>query len=107
MEKILHLTKKFISFFQEKLLINFEYTDEQKEKDFNYFKKINDSFYSKNGHSFLAIKNEEIIDSGKTVNELMEKMNKKSYPVGSYIIQECTGDESSYTNVVMRLCIKG
>jgi hypothetical protein len=84
-----------------------EYTDEQKEKDFAFFKTINNSFYSKNGHSYIAIKNEKIIDYANSVNTLIQKMNEKSYSVGSYIIQECTGDESAYTNVVMRLLIKG
>lgn len=84
-----------------------EYNDSQKEKDFAFFKSVNNSFYSKNGHSFLAIKNEQILDYADSVNALIEKMNKKGFSIGNYLIQECTGDESAYTNIVMRLLIKG
>lgn len=84
-----------------------EYTEEQKEKDFNYFKSINNSFYSKHGHSFLAVKDSNIIDFAPSVPELITKMTEKDFEIGTYLIQECTGDESSYTNIVMRLLIKG
>ena len=84
-----------------------DYTEIQKEKDFNYFKSINNSFYSEHGHSFLAIKNSKVIDFASSVPELIEKMNNQSFVIGTYLIQECTGDESACTNVVMRLVIKG
>lgn len=84
-----------------------DYTEEQKQKDFNYFKTINSSFYSEHGHSYLAIKNENIVDFSDSVPKLIEKMDLKNIKVGNYLIQECTGIESAYMNSVMRLKIKG
>ena len=33
-------------------------------------------------------------------------MKRKKYPVGTYIIQNCTGDENGYTVWINRLGIK-
>ena len=30
-----------------------------------------------------------------------------TYEIGTYIIQECTGDDSAYRTTIMRLIIKG
>ena len=83
------------------------YTEEEKSKDFAFFKSINQDYFSKNGHKFLAIKNQSVIDAADSVRELIEKLNNKSVSVGTYLIQECTGDNSAYTTVVMRLMLKG
>ncbi len=83
------------------------YTENEKTKDFNFFKSINQDFFSKNGHKFLAIKNQSVVDNAETVQDLINKMNKKSFSVGSYLIQECTGDNSAFTTTVMSLMIKG
>ena len=83
------------------------YTEKDKEKDFQFFKDINKGFYSENGHKFLAIRNQEILDNADTVNDLIDRMNGKSLAVGNYLIQECTGDDSAFTNTVMRLMIRG
>lgn len=83
------------------------YTENEKTKDFNFFKSINQDFFSKNGHKFLAIKNQSVVDNAETVQDLINKMNNKSFSVGSYLIQECTGDNSAFTTTVMSLMIKG
>lgn len=83
------------------------YTEKQKTKDFEFFKNVNKDFFSKNGHKFLAIKNCSIVDNADTIPELIKKMNEKSILVGTYLIQECTGDEAAYTTTVMRLMTKG
>ena len=83
------------------------YTEKEKTKDFEFFININKDFFSKNGHKFLAIKNRSIIDNADSVQELIKKMDSKSIAVGTYLIQECTGDDSAYTTTVMRLITKG
>lgn len=82
-----------------------EYTESEKEKDFNYFKTINIPFYEKNGHKFLAIKNQTIIEQEDNILDLINIMEHKGYAVGTYLIQECKGTELDYTNTVMRLII--
>lgn len=81
------------------------YTEEEKEKDFEYFKSINISFYEKNGHNFLAIKNQEVISFNSSIEKLIEDMTAKGYEIGDYLIQECKGSEYDYTNVIMRLMV--
>lgn len=83
------------------------YTEQEKEKDFEFFKSINKSFFSENGHKYLAIKNESVIDTADSVQDLINKMNEKSISVGTYLIQECTGDDSAFTTTIMRLIVKG
>ena len=83
------------------------YTEKQKTQDFEYFKDINKDFFSKNGHKFLAIKNRSVVDNADSVQDLIKQMNDRSIAVGTYLIQECTGDDSAYTTTVMRLITKG
>ena len=83
------------------------YSENEKSKDFDYFKEINKDYFSENGHKFLAIKNQSIMESADSVIDLINKMNEKSFSVGTYLIQECTGDENAYTTTVMRLVMKG
>lgn len=82
------------------------YTENEKTKDFDFFKNINEDFFSKNGHKFLAIRNQKIIDNAETVQDLIKQMNSKSFDVGTYLIQECTGDNSAFVTSVMRLMMK-
>ncbi len=81
------------------------YSDAEKTKDFAFFKNINKDFFEKNGHKFLAIKNESVVDEADEIPELINKMNAKSYEIGSYLIQECTGDESAFKTTVMKLLL--
>ena len=67
--------------------------------DFRYFKKNYDAFYKKYGHSFIVIKNEEVIGVYKTFEQAKDETVKKEKP-GTFCIQECTGDESGYTSYI-------
>ena len=53
----------------------------------------------KYGHKFIAIQNQSILgvydDEITAINE-----NSEKYPLGSFIVQECNGDESGYTNYI-------
>ena len=70
--------------------------------DFNWFLNNYDSLYKEYGHKFLAIKNHCVLGAYDTVREAID--NTKEEP-GTYIIQECSGDESAYTNYVASACV--
>lgn len=81
------------------------YSENEKMLDFEYFKSINISFFNENGHNFLAIKDKKIISFNKNIADLISEMKQKGYEIGTYLLQECKGNESDYTNVVMRLML--
>lgn len=82
------------------------YTDEDRKLDFDYFVENYKSLFNKYGHKFLAIKNKEVLGSYDTVQDAISDLTPK-YEVGTYIIQECTCDDSAYRTTIMRLIIKG
>lgn len=83
-----------------------EYTDKDRKSDFDFFVKNYKDLYKEYGHKFLAIKNKEILGAYNSVSDTINDLTPK-YEVGSYIIQECTGDESAYRTTIMRLIIGG
>lgn len=83
-----------------------KYTDIERKQDFNFFINNYQELYKKYGHKFLAIKNKEILGAYDSIPSAIDELSEK-YEVGSYIIQECTGDESAYRTTIMRLIIKG
>ena len=82
------------------------YTDVDRKSDFDFFIKNYHNFYKKYGHKFLAIKNKEILGAYDSVAETISDLTP-TYEVGSYIIQECTDDDSTYRTTIMRLIIGG
>lgn len=83
-----------------------EYTNEERDQDFDYFVDNYQNIYKQYGHSFIAIKNKHILGSFNSIMDAVNKLSNK-YQVGTYIIQECTGKESAYRVDIMRLKIKG
>ena len=73
------------------------YTDADRSKDFHYFISINKDFFAEHGHKYVAIRNLKVLDYSDSKTELIKRMKSKSYEIGSYILQNCTGDESGYT----------
>ena len=63
--------------------------------DYHWFLDNYDKLYSKYGHKYLAIKNNKVIGAydsyADAVNETLLKEE-----LGSFIVQECNGDESAY-----------
>ena len=82
------------------------YTDAERKSDFDYFIENYDSFYKRYGHKFLAIKNKQVLGSYNSVSDAINDLSS-TYEIGTYIIQECTGDDSAYRTTIMRLIIKG
>lgn len=83
-----------------------EYTDIDRKKDFDYFISNYEKLFQTYGHKFLAIKNETILGAFDGVAEAIDALKDK-YEVGTYIIQECSNDESAYRTSIMRLQIRG
>lgn len=81
-----------------------EYTDNDRKTDFNFFIENYQEFYQKYGHKFLAIKNKNILGAYNSVLDAINSLTPE-YETGSYIIQECTGDDSAYRTTIMRLII--
>lgn len=82
------------------------YSDNERKNDFQFFINNYQKLYSKYGHKFLAIKNKEILGAYDSVPETIDSLSS-AHEAGSYIIQECTGDESAYRTTIMRLIIGG
>lgn len=83
-----------------------DYTDTERKNDFDYFIENYDSLYKKYGHKFLAIKSKQVLGAYNSVSDAINDLSS-NYEVGTYIIQECTGDDSAYRTTIMRLIIKG
>ncbi|MBO5336304.1 MAG: hypothetical protein J6A94_04135 [Lachnospiraceae bacterium] len=75
------------------------YGDKEREKDFEYFLRNYHDFYLKYGHKFLAIKEEIVLGVFDSEIEAITEITKE-HPLGSFIVQECNGDESGYTNYI-------
>lgn len=66
------------------------------EEDFKFFVEHYQEFFSRYGHKFLAIKNKRVLGAFDSAMDALEEITKVE-PLGSFIVQECTGDESAYT----------
>ncbi len=75
------------------------YTEKERREDFNYFIKHYQELYNKYGHKFIAIKNSKILGVFDTEIEAITDVSKE-YPLGTFIVQECNGHESGYTNYI-------
>ena len=83
-----------------------EYRDDNRNIDFDFFMKNYQELYNRYGHKFIAIRNEKVLGTYDSVSEAINTLSE-IYEPGTYIIQECTGDESAYRTSIMRLMIKG
>lgn len=73
------------------------YSKKNRLEDFNYFLKNYDKIYKQYGHTFVVIKNKNVIGVYNNVAEALENTKE---PIGSYILQECNGKESGYTSYI-------
>lgn len=71
----------------------------QRKRDFDYFVENYQYLFQKYGHKFLAIKNKTILGSYDTELDAI-KETSKTFPLGTFIVQECNGNESGYTNYI-------
>ena len=73
-----------------------EYTDQDSDADFKWFVSIYYDLYKKNGHKYYAIRNKTILGMYDNQKDALDTI-LKTYPLGTFLIQECNGDESGYT----------
>lgn len=76
------------------------YSDQERKEDFKYFLSNYNDIYKKYGHCFVAVKNKEIIGVFHDEESAIESTSSL-YKLGEFIVQECNGNESGYTNYVM------
>lgn len=75
------------------------YGEKERLEDFQYFIENYDEFFKQFGHKFVVIRNKDILG---IYDSEVDAINATSdiYPIGSFIVQECNGNESGYTNYV-------
>ncbi len=77
----------------------YKYTETDRKKDFDFFLKHYEDYYKKYGHCYIAIRLEEILGVYKSTQEAIDILSNQ-YEIGEYILQECNGNESGYTNYI-------
>lgn len=75
------------------------YGEKQRLEDFDFFLEHYNELFEKYGRKFVVIKNKNILGVYDTEVDAINATSK-TYPIGSFIVQECNGDESGYTNYV-------
>lgn len=65
--------------------------------DFNWFLDNYQSLFEKYGHKYLVIKNKTILGAYNSMREAIDNTNEE---LGTYIVQECNGNETAYTNYI-------
>lgn len=75
------------------------YTEKERKEDFDYFVKHYQELYNEYGHKFIAIKNSKILGVFDTELDAITEVSKE-YSIGTFIVQECNGNESGYTNYI-------
>ena len=73
------------------------YSKKNRLEDFNYFLKNYHKIYKQYGHTFVVIKNKNVLGAYNNITEALENTKE---PIGSYILQECNGKESGYTSYI-------
>lgn len=67
------------------------------ENEFSYYKNHQKELYLKYPDKFLVIKDQNVICSSDTIEDALEKAKKNELELGTFLIQQCTGDEQGYT----------
>lgn len=66
--------------------------------DFKWFIDNYQALFEQYGHAFLAIKDQRVIGAYNSFKDALENTHEE---LGTFIVQECNGDESAYTNYVV------
>ena len=76
-----------------------QYSEKNRMSDFQFFLDNYNELYQKYGHKFIAIQNKEILGVFDSDLDAIQSLSN-AHPIGTYIVQECNGDDSGYTNHV-------
>ena len=71
------------------------YTEKDRKNDFHWFLNNYKYLYEQHGHKFLAIQYKTIIGVYDGMREALDKTAQR-YPLGTFSVQECNGNESAY-----------
>ena len=66
------------------------------DKDYNWFLSNYEELFKQFGPSFLVIKDEAVLGSYGDFEEAVSNA-MRTEELGTFIVQECNGDESAYT----------
>ena len=66
------------------------------DKDFEWFIENYNTLYDEYSCCFLVIKNKQILGAYKSFDEAVDT-TLQTEEIGTFIVQECNGDESAYT----------
>ena len=69
------------------------------ERDFQWFLDNYDDLFKQYGVAFLAIKNKSVLGAYSSYGDAVRKTSETE-KLGTFIVQECNGDESAYTNSI-------
>ena len=69
------------------------------EKDFDWFVENHVNLYKQYGHCFLTIKDQQVLGAYASYAEAVHKTIQE-HPLGTFIVQECTKDDSGFTNYI-------
>jgi len=70
--------------------------------DFQWFLKNYADLFEKYGNTYLAIKNNAVIGTYNSYAEAVKSTSSRE-ELGTFIVQECNGDESAYTNYILSM----
>lgn len=84
----------------------YTYTEADRAADFKYFLEHYNEFFQKYGHKFIVIRNQEILGAYEDTVSAVDATTQ-TYPIGTFIVQECNGEESGYTNYLSSWQIVG
>ena len=80
------------------------YAETERRNDFHWFLENYNSLYKQYGHKFFAIRNKKILGIYNGMREALDETSKQ-YPLGTFVVQECNGDESAYTASIVTVNI--
>lgn len=69
------------------------------QEDYKWFLEKYNDLYEKYGEAYLAIKNKKVLGVYNTYADGV-RLTSKNEELGTFIIQKCGKDESSYTNYI-------
>lgn len=75
------------------------YTDLDRINDFNWFVENYKRIYEEYGKNIFVIQNKKILGIYNDKN-IAINIASQTYRLGTFIVQECNGDESGYTNYI-------
>jgi len=75
------------------------------QQDFEWFVANFKDLYQQYGKTILAIKDRTVIGTFKTYADAVREVSRVE-PIGSFIVQECGPDKSSYTVQIASLNLR-